>query len=136
MHRATTRFRPCVDQVETRTLLSAGQLAHLAGGSYALIPDVKTDKWIIYIDAINQTRRNLDPGAVVWTVDNGGTILNGSNPNKLDNGKSYRFETPDLSSSSAQMTIKVNGSAIPPFTYSVQRVMPGRMPKYDKVDLK
>ncbi len=115
--------------------MSAGQLPHVAGGPHDLIRDVKTDKLKIYIDVINRTGTNLAARAVAWTVNDGGTMYQGSNALRLDDGKTYPIETPDLRGFSAQMTIKVNGSAIRPFTYSVQRVIPGRPPKFEKVVL-
>jgi hypothetical protein len=75
MTRPLRCFQPSVNDLDKKTLLSAGQVGHLMGGPLRAVELIET-KYDYYLRVLNDTGRNLEHGAVKWElVSNGGHIL-------------------------------------------------------------
>jgi hypothetical protein len=120
MKRAAHCFRPFLDEFERKTLLSTGQVAHLALSSQHAVPSIAEYKIILKV--INDTGRRLAAGAVKFQVDDAGMQYSGSSPELAAKPKgSWELKTPNLRSISAQLTLTLDGNPLYP-TYTVTKL--------------
>lgn len=103
MNRASKTFRPCLDQLDKKTLLSAGQISHLAGALHGAVP--RAEDYKAYAVLINKTGKDLTI-SWVWTQ---GAYTSDTGRWTFGRTGEKRIESPALKGASITLEVTIAG---------------------------
>ena len=106
MNRASNRFRPCLDVFDKKTLLSAGQLSHLAGALHGAVPSAEKYKVFVELKDPKNGGQVFEAGALTADVDG----YTRTNP-RLKPGDVWTFEIGNLTGASPVLNVYRTGGA-------------------------
>ncbi len=108
MYRSARSFRPILEEFDKKSLLSAGQLGHLAGGVHGITDQLET-KYKFYFAVKNLTGKKLGDKAVEWLLVNGNNEIEKGFAGPLSKGQEKPIATKPTVFSLATVTIKFDG---------------------------
>jgi hypothetical protein len=119
-----TRFRPCLDQLDKKTLLSAAPITHLASGLDRFVATPQAQLKLYTVTIVNDTGRKIEIGKLKAEVDDAGKRSSKSNPVVLPNktGK-WRFEF-DVKNFAAQLKLFLDSREVTTPRFSVSGKTP------------